>query len=41
MAKYLAKRIYDGKLEYEAVVAKYASLKDQIDEELRKLGWKE
>lgn len=31
MAKYLAKRIFDGFLEYDAVVAKYPKYKDAID----------
>ncbi len=39
MAKYLAKRIYGGYLDYNEVIAKYASLKTQIDAELAKLGW--
>lgn len=39
MTKYLAKRIYDGKLEYNAVVAKYPNLKAAIDAELERLGW--
>lgn len=39
MAKYLATRIYAGKLIYEEVIAKYANLKNDIDEELSKLGW--
>lgn len=39
MAKYLAKRIYGGYLNYDEVIAKYASLKTQIDAELAKLGW--
>ena len=39
MAIYLAKRIYGGYLDYDEVIAKYASLKDQIDAELAKLGW--
>lgn len=39
MAKYLAKRIYGGYLDYNEVILKYASLKTQIDAELAKLGW--
>lgn len=39
MAKYLAKRIKAGKLDYAEVVAKYPNLKDEIDAELAKLGW--
>ena len=39
MAKYLAKRIYSGHLEYDEVIAKYPNLKAQIDAELAKLGW--
>ena len=39
MAKYLAKRIYNGKLDYNEVIVKYASLKEEIDAELKKLGW--
>lgn len=37
MAKYLAKRIYTGHLDYGDVVIKYPNLKTQIDEELAKL----
>ena len=39
MAKYLAKRIYNHKLEYADVIAHYANLKDEIDAEIAKLGW--
>lgn len=39
MAKYLAKRIYDGKLDYNDVIRKYPNLKVQIDAELLNLGW--
>lgn len=39
MAKYLAKRIYGGHLDYNEVIAKYPQLKDAIDAELRKLGY--
>ncbi len=39
MARYLAKRIYGGHLEYNEVIAKYPQLKAQIDAELAKLGW--
>ncbi len=34
MAKYLAKRIFLGKLDYFEVVSKYTSLKAAIDAEL-------
>ena len=34
MAKYLAKRIYSGHLDYDEVIAKYPNLKAQIDAEL-------
>ena len=39
MAKYLAKRIYNHKLDYQEVVEHYPNLKDDIDTELAKLGW--
>lgn len=39
MARYLAKRIYGGHLDYNAVIAKYPQLKAAIDKELEKLGW--
>lgn len=31
MAKYLAMRIKQGKLEYDAVIAKYPQYKEEID----------
>lgn len=39
MARYLAKRIYGGHLDYDKVVAKYPQLKEEIDAELERLGW--
>lgn len=39
MAKYLAKRIFGGHLDYDEVIAKYPQFKDAIDRELEKLGW--
>lgn len=39
MARYFAKRIYAGYLDYSAVIKKYQELKDAIDAELEKLGW--
>ena len=38
MARYLARQIYNGKLDYDAVVAKYPQYKDEIDEILADLG---
>lgn len=35
MEKYLAMRIHDGKLEYDAVIKKYPKLKTKIDEILK------
>lgn len=35
MAKYLAMRIKQGKLDYDEVVARYPQFKDEIDEILR------
>ncbi len=35
MEKYLAMRIHDGKLEYDAVIKKYPKLKAKIDEILK------
>lgn len=32
MAKYLAKRIQEGKLDYDEVIAKYPQFKKEIDE---------
>lgn len=32
MAEYLAKRIQEGKLNYDEVVAKYPQFKEKIDE---------
>lgn len=32
MEKYLAMRIHDGKLEYNAVIKKYPNLQPRIDE---------
>lgn len=32
MEKYLAMRIHDGKLEYDAVIKKYPKLQPRIDE---------
>lgn len=34
MSKYLASQIYKGKLEYDAVIEKYPTLKEEIDAEL-------
>lgn len=34
MAKYLARQIKAGKLDYDEVVAKYPNLKDEIDKYL-------
>lgn len=39
MAQYFALRIIAGKLDYDAVIAKYPQLKDEIDEWLRRYGW--
>lgn len=36
MAKYLAMRIKQGKLDYDEVVAHYPQFKDEIDEILRR-----
>ena len=32
MAKYLARQIKNGKLDYDEVIAKYPQYKDEIDE---------
>ena len=37
MAEYLAKRINDGKLEYDDVIRKYPQFKEQIDSILENL----
>ena len=34
MARYLARQIQKGKLEYEEVILKFPNLKDEIDAEL-------
>lgn len=39
MATYLAIRIMEGYLNYEAVVAKYPQYKDAIDAYLKRYGW--
>lgn len=39
MARYLAKQIYKGKMDYDEVIATYPEYKDQIDEVLKDLGW--
>lgn len=38
LAKYLANQIYKGKLAHEDVIALYANLKDEIDQELERLN---
>ena len=37
MARYLAKQIYAGKLDYDAVIAKYPQFKDEIDAFLKEM----
>lgn len=39
MAKYLARRIFGGHLDYNAVVAKYPQFKTDIDGYLKEWGW--
>lgn len=39
MAEYLAKRIYQGKLDYDEVIAKYPQYKEEIDAYLEEWGW--
>lgn len=39
MAKYLAQRIYQGKLDYKAVIKKYPEYKKEIDAYLEEWGW--
>ena len=41
MGKYLAERIFKGKLDYDAVVAKYPQCKEEIDYWLAAWGWNE
>ena len=41
MAKYLAQRIFQGKLNYDEVVAKYPQFKDDIDRYLEEWGWED
>lgn len=39
MAKYLAMRIRDGKLDYDEVIAKFPDLQAEIDDWLSRFGW--
>lgn len=39
MAAYLARQILNGKLDYNAVIAKYPQFKDEIDRILKEWGW--
>lgn len=39
MAKYLARQIYNGKLDYDEVIAKYPQFKEEIDQALEDMGW--
>lgn len=39
MAKYLARRIFGGHLDYSAVIAKYPQFKSDIDGYLKEWGW--
>lgn len=41
MARYLAQRIFQGKLDYDAVIAKYPQFKDEIDAYLEEWGWED
>ena len=39
MARYLAKRIFDGYQDYDHVIELYPQYKDGIDDWLRRWGW--
>ena len=40
VADYIASQIIAGKITYEKAIAKYPSMKAEIDESLEKKGWK-
>lgn len=41
MAKYLARQIINGKLDYDEVIEKYPQFKDEIDQILKEYGWRD